>query len=39
MMLLSYLVKKGDEFYWRMLKFAIALISYSAFLLLLWVNI
>ncbi|SMD33132.1 hypothetical protein SAMN04488029_1497 [Reichenbachiella faecimaris] len=38
MMLLSYLVKKGDEFYWKMFKLIAAVISYSSFLLLLWVN-
>lgn len=38
MMLLSYLIKKGDEFYWKTLKLVAALISYSAFLILLWVN-
>lgn len=38
MMLLSYLVKKGDEFYWKIFKLVAAVISYSSFLLLLWFN-
>lgn len=38
MMLLGYLVKKGDEFYWKIFKLVAAVISYSATLLLLWFN-
>ena len=38
MMLLGYRVKKGDKIYWRAVKLIAALISYSAFLMLLWIN-
>lgn len=39
MMLLSFLVQKGDEFFWKLLKLFVAVLSYSALMLMLWVNI
>jgi hypothetical protein len=39
MMILSYLVKQSDAFYWKAIKLAASSITYIAFMLALWFNI